>query len=277
VKTRWDELAAPFDALAAELRVDADRELLARIVQRCGWGARGVDEPRLPSGVRHGVPWGLSVARTEGEPPELRVFLEAQCAPPTADGYWTAAERVLDGVADLARVRALGRGQRMWHAIGFARGRPPVFHAYVCVPETPQLAWDAVDADELRDELGPRARVTIVSRDLHAGGRTKLYAIVPDALVGELPWVRDDDGTAEFARVMLGEPRRIGWLVAYQPATRVAALHFGALMHGDPRLRDRLDAYAPGFPRGPLHFVSFQRAASGAPRVTVYYLPEAAP
>jgi len=307
VRTRWDELAAPFDQLAGAFGVGAgDRALLAKLALRGGWGARPVTAPRLPSGVRHGVPWGLSVAMTspaaEGVA-DVRVFFEAQADPPSADATWAAADALLDGHADLAPVRALGRGQRMWHAIGFARDRAPAFHAYVCVPDRPELAWGALDRGgyagaRLRDQLGARAKVTIVSVDLASGpaARTKLYALVPDARPDELPYLAHDAGAHAFAHTMLGGDARIGWLVCYGFTPGAAeptsiALHFGAAVHGGAGFAARLAAYAralelPAYARahaalaelGPVrhHFVSYQRVGD-APRVTVYFLPEAAP
>ena len=299
MRTRWDELAAPYDRLAAALGVGGgdDRALLARLVARCGWGARATSEPLLPSGVRHGVPWGLSVAMSPGAPPELRVFLEAQCAPPSADGYWAAAGRVLDGEVDAARVQALGRGERLWHAVGFAAGRAPRFHAYVCVPQQPARAWAALAgaghaSERLREALGPRARVTIVSVDVAPGptARTKLYAILPDARADEVFGVTAD-GVA-FARAVT-DRARLGWLVAYGFTAGAAdptsvALHFGAAVHGDAGYADRLAALAHGlaldaYPRAVAalgsarhHFASWQQTAGGAPRLTVYWVPEVA-
>ncbi len=290
MRTRWDELAAPFDRLAVELGV-GDRALLAAIVARSGWGTRAVTAPLLPSGVRHGVPWGLSIAMMRDAPSELRVFLEAQADPPGRDAYWAAAEALLDGIADTTRARALGRGDRMWHAVAFARDRAPEFHAYVCVPDRPELAWRALaraghDGDKLRRELGPRARVTIVSTDVGARAhpRTKLYAITD-----EPPHV--DAGAAAFMRAMMGSARdtRIGWLACYGFTPGAAdptsiALHFGAAVHGDAGLADRLAAYtralelpdhARALGAARHHFVSYQ-LANGAPRVTVYLLPEVA-
>ena len=317
-RTRWDELAAPYDRLAAALGTGEHRAVLERLVVRCGWGARSTREPLLPSGVRHGVPWGLSVAMSPGAPPELRVFLEAQCEPASAAGYWAAGERVLDGLADGARVTALGRGERLWHAVGFAAGRAPWFHAYVCVPTDPALAWAALArgghaGERLRQALGPRARVTIVSADVEAGpaARTKLYAILPDARADEVPGMvggpgltpagsgaggrrGSTGGGAAFATAMTGrEDARLGWLVAYGFTAGAAdptsvALHYGAAVHGDAGYADRLAAYAralelDAYPRAAAalgsprhHFASWQRTATGAPRLTVYFLPEVA-
>ncbi len=300
-RTRWDELAEPYDRLVAALGVGGGdaRAMLEELVARCGWGARATSAPLLPSGVRHGVPWGLSVAMSPGAPPELRVFLEAQCDSACAEGYWAAADHVLDGLAERSRVTALGRGERLWHAIAFAAGRAPRLQAYVCVPRDPALAWAALArgghaGDRLQQALGPTARVTIVAVDVEAGptARTKLYAILPDARADEVPCI--SRGGVAFAAAVTGrDDARLGWLAAYGFTAGAAeptsvALHFGAAAHGDAGYADRLAAYAralelEAYPRAVAalgsprhHFASWQRTATGAPRLTVYFVPEVA-
>ena len=61
MRTRLDELLDRFAALAGALAIDPalPRPIVREVAQRCGWGARTIAQPLLPSGIRHGAPWGL--------------------------------------------------------------------------------------------------------------------------------------------------------------------------------------------------------------------------
>ena len=283
--TRGDELADAFGRLATRLEVD-DREVLAQVVARAGWGARPITAPLLPSGVRHGVPWGLSIAMTP-EATELRVWLEAQADPPSPAAYLAAGAALLAGRFDRCpALAAIATPERWWHQLGFARGRAVRFHAYACVPDHPEVAWEALarrghEIEALRNALPARAFVTMISVDLD-GPRMKLYVLVPDARVADLPLVGDD--ARAFARV-LHDDTPIGWLVCYGfvPGDRApssVALHFGAAVHGDRELptrlaaeleRRRLPAYAQ---LGPLHFVAYTQGER--PKLAIYFTPQVA-
>jgi hypothetical protein len=288
MRTRWHELAAPFERLAELLEVD-DRDLLARVVARCGWGDRTITAPLLPSGVRHGVPWGLSLAMTP-EASELRVWLEPQADPPSEAAYRAAGEALFPEHVD--RLRALGTPQRWWHQLGFTRGRAVTTRVYACVPDRPELAWAALaarghDGDTLRRALPARAFATMISTDLDVRARMKLYVLVPDARVDELPLVADD--ARAFARILNGDAP-IGWLVCYgfvpgDAAPSSVALHYGAAVHGDRELPHRLAtelarreladyARVTAVHDAPIHFVAYTQGTR--PKITVYWVPEVA-
>lgn len=268
VVTRWDELAAAFDRLAGAFAID-DRDELAAAVARSGWGNRSIAAPLLPSGVRHGVPWSLSVAL--GERTHVRVWLEAQADPPSPAAYLAAARAMLGGSPWIAEP------QRLWHQLVFAPGRAPVVQTYACVPDRPELAWAALGTlgHALRAALPARARVTMLASD---PARVKLYVLVPEARIADLPGL--DDEARAFAQLVHPSDAPIGWLVAYTlvPAPKVA-LHFAAHVHGDRELPGRLAATlsvayvqarsALGDP--PLHFV-----AHAPGKVNVYFVPEVA-
>lgn len=266
-ETRWDELARAFDPHARAHGVAGeDRALLAAIVARTGWGPRAVTVPFAPCGVRHGIPWGVSVSRWAtpdggARDASVRVFLAAEMP---------VARTLFDPFGDPAGAASvLPDAERVWHAVGFARGRPPAFHVYACVPERPEAAWRAIaarghDADALRARLPARARITIVSADRGAPDRLKLYVLVPDARIAELPLV-SEAGRA-FAREVHPSDAPIGWLVCYafRPGDAVpssVAVHFAARVHGHGELRA-------------LHFVAHTDEPDGE-RVTRYEYPEA--
>lgn len=300
--TRADELLASADRLAHACGVAIDRELVHALAIRCGWGARPVSAPLLPSGVSHGVPWGLSLA-IEPAALELRLFVEAQHDPPSPAGYLAAAAEVTAFArargADDSRLDAMlaARPHRVWHAVALTP--VPRWHAYLCVPDraaaTEALARAGVPA---LPPVRPADRITMVSLDLTTAPRVKAYVLLPDASLAELAALHDraaaaHPGDAErFATAMLGDPaRRIWWLAALAstgdgPAT--CALHFGVPRHVDePTATARIGALleALALPVAPWaracaalgghHFVTLQRRA-GAPRVTIYFVPEVA-
>jgi hypothetical protein len=296
---------------------------------RCGWASRQTITPLLPSGVSHGVPWGLSIVVGEGAP-ELRVFLEAQSDPPSAATYARAARDVTEFAAaragaTLERLHVIepwlvspdGSPLRTWHGVAFAPSKAPAFRVYRCLAGAARcdaafcalarLGFEAALA-RVRDSLRAEDRVTIVSLDLLRGAdaRAKLYVLMPNASADELGllYERAEDARRGdallFARAMLGGVERpIWWLVcfAFTAASRdrptSAALHFGVPRHvpDDAIAHTRLlalftklgldgaayercrAALGPG--HGLHHFVSFQRLR-GRPRVTVYFMPEAA-
>jgi hypothetical protein len=116
----------------------------------------------------------------------------------------------------------------------------------------------------------------MIGIDLHASPRVKLYVLRPDFLLDHA-----------FARAMPGGDRPMGWLSChFLEATKPReAWHYSALRHApdDDDLKRRLVRFleseridpAP-YVRLPLrhHFVTYQRI-DGAPRVTVYLLPDA--
>ncbi|MEO8554149.1 MAG: hypothetical protein ABI678_29440 [Kofleriaceae bacterium] len=269
MRTRGDELATAFARLATAFELDG-RESLAAILARSGWGERPVAAPLLPSGVRHGVPWSLSISTTPGAV-QARVWLEAQADPASQAAYLAAAEAML-GASPL-----IAAPQRLWHQLRFARGRAVEVETYACVPDRPELAWTAAGALglELRAGLPSRARVTMVAGTRE---RMKLYVLVPASRPGELPFVEAD--ARAFAQVVHPTDTPIGWLVAYVLAPDrppAAALHFAAHVHGDPELEARLADHAAfvraraalGAPA--LHFVAHARD-----KLNFYFLPEVA-
>lgn len=273
VRTRWDELATAFDRLAASFEL-AGHDALANVVARSGWATRPIDAPLLPSGVRHGVPWSLSISCTP-EGVSVRVWLEAQAEPASEAGYLAAA------VAMLGPSPLIATPQRLWHQLRFARGREPEVETYACVPAQPELAWQALGdrGEVLRAALPEHARVTMLAGTRQ---RAKVYVLVPVARAAELPFV--DAGARDFARLVHPSDTPIGWLVAYALTADeppAAALHFAARVHGDPQLAARLESLAdhgPAIARArvaldhpPLHFVAYARD-----KLNVYFVPEVA-
>lgn len=308
--TRADELVSAVERLAGAIGIEpgAAAELARAAAMRGGWGPRAVTAPRLPSGLSHGVPWGVSLAIGE---PELRVFLEAQADPADRASYLRAAaaltELAVETGARAERLTAISgevEPLRIWHAVRCRTGATPRWHAYVCIDRArPGDAARALRAAGVEVELalGPRDRISIVSLDLAPAPRVKAYVLMPDASLDEVAALAERAAEAapgdahRFGRAMLGDPaRRIWWLVAlgFSPgdrAPRTAALHFGVPRHLDEatcaaRVREllaALDLPAAAWERaratlGGHHFVTFQRTG-GAPRVTAYFLPEAAP
>ena len=111
--TRADELASAVEQLAGACGESIDRVLVYELADRCGWGARPTTAPLLPSGISHGVPWGLSLAIERGGI-ELRLFVEAQADPPSQHSYWDAAANVTELAAEHGA--DLGRLERMLEA-----------------------------------------------------------------------------------------------------------------------------------------------------------------
>ena len=265
--TRWDELAAAFDRLASAFEI-AGHDELAAIVARSGWADRPITAPLLPSGVRHGVPWSLSVSF--GAVTSVRVWLEAQADPPSAGAYLAAAHAMLGDSPWIATP------QRLWHQLVFTRGRAPSVQTYACIPDRPELAWTALGAraDHVRAALPARARVTMLAHDRE---RVKLYVLVPDAQIAKLPGLAAE--TRAFAQLVHPSDAPIGWLLAYTlaPAPSVA-LHFAAHVHGDRELPARLASHVPAFTRArtalgdpELHFV-----AHAPGKTNIYFIPEVA-
>ena len=294
MKTRWDELAAQLRPLADAFAL-GDLALARDLADRAGWGQRPVDAPLLPSGLRHGVPWGVSLAMSTSTT-ALRVFLEAQADPPSPAAYLAAARTLIPAAAvDPTSVIDVDAA-RLWHAVAFHRDAPPAFHAYACVPDRPALGWAWLarrghDVDAVRAALPPTARVTIVSADLSApAGRDKLYVLLPATRIADLPFV--DDAGRRFAHAMHPGDAPIGWLLslafrAGHPAPSAVALHFAAAVHGTADLPARLAAhlaaakitqldraFGPHLP--PLHFIAQTSDRLHGARVTVYLQPEVA-
>ncbi len=299
---RADELVAACDRLAGACALPIDLTFVRELAKRCGWGTRSTTAPLLPSGVSHGVPWGLSIA-LEPSTVELRLFLEAQHDPASPETYRQAASDVSAFAAargaQLDRLHRLIDGApascRLWHAVTLAPG-PPRWHAYLCVPPDRDVARAALHRvgagmPRLRD----RDRISIVSLDLAAAMRVKAYVLMPDASLSDLAAIHDDASGAvagdaqRFGIAMLGDDRPIWWLAAAGfagPSSSSCALHLGVPRHLDEamattRLRHFLrELSLPEQPweraraaLGAHHFITFQRRA-GAPRVTAYFLPE---
>ncbi|HEY0253180.1 MAG TPA: hypothetical protein VGC41_16715 [Kofleriaceae bacterium] len=240
--TRGDELLAAFDELS-ELCGAGDRAILVDALARSGWADRPITAPLLPSGVRHGVPWALSISMT-GDELDLRVWLEAQCDPPSPAGYLAAAKRMLPTFEIDA--------ERWWHQLSFGAGTR--VHAYACIPDRPHLA-----------PKPERGFVTMVSRD-HDGTRQKIYTLVPGSRAAEL-------GDPRLASVVHPSDAPIGWLVSDGDER---TLHFAAHVHGDRQLPDRLaEALGPRYARiaqgRRIHFVAWSPT-----KTNVYFLPEVA-
>ncbi|MEO8700594.1 MAG: hypothetical protein ABI867_11150 [Kofleriaceae bacterium] len=260
--TRGDELAIAFAALGAPT---GEQAIVRGLASACGWGDRGALPPTT---ISHGVPWGLSLVPGSLE---RRVFVEGDG--PAVTRFAADHGAVLDRLVTLPALP-------LWHAVRFD-DRGPRWHVYLRIPPAGDavavLARLGVTAPALR----PRDRITLVSLDLTREPRIKAYVLMPDAAIAELP--ADTQG---FARAMLGDDRRIWWLVAHglgaQPTT---ALHFGVARHVDEAtVRARiaallatleLDATAWQRVTEDHHFVSFQHVA-GRPRVTTYFIPRVA-
>ncbi len=288
--TRADELVASSDRFADACALSIDRSLVHELAIACGWGARSIAAPLLPSSVSHGVPWGLSIA-IERSALELRLFLE-----PQDHGRFMALAG--EHGAELERLTAIldpCPGFRVWYAVALAPALR--WHAYVCIPpDRPDAARTALRRAGVHalPALRDRDRISMVSLDLTAAMRVKAYVFAPDASLDELAALHDTAlgairGDAEqFGRAMLGDPApRIWWLAAlgYTEATTSCALHLGIPRHLDEatattRIRDllahhELPTAAWERIQAPHHFVTFQRRA-GAPRVTTYFLPQVA-
>ncbi len=281
--TRADELASAVEQLAGACGEPIDRALVYELADRCGWGARPTTAPLLPSGISHGVPWGLSLAIERGGI-ELRLFVEAQADPPSQRSYWDAAANVTELAAehgaDLGRLERMLEGMqplRLWHAVALTPR--PRWHAYLCTPDNETARGALARAGVAPPVLRPQDRITMTSLDLTEAKRVKAYVLMPDASLDDLA-VHSPDAR-RFGEAMLGEERPIWWLAAIS-STRTA-LHFGVPRHLDEptatqRIRELLRSFklpteAWERARGPHHFVSFQRR-DNAPRVTLYFLPE---
>lgn len=310
--TRADEMIAPFVRLrdALGLSLDADEITLRALAHVCGWGARATTSPLLPSGIRHGAPWGLSMVLGAGAP-ELRMLVEAQAEPASAASYWRAVGHVnawiagqrgatIDRLASIAErfvpsERARFRG---WHAVAFRPHHEPRYRIYLCAENDESRIEAALTTLERYDGLAAVPRragdeLTILSLDLHAAGRTKLYRLRPSAMAED---VVDESLKADartFATILLGAPEiPIGWLTCFSlraDQSPQCALHLSLERHvaaADTALRltTLLRAFAidPAPYHAALsalqprhHFVSLQRS-EGAPRVTIYFLPDVA-
>lgn len=286
---RVDELLEAFERTNDVVRAGDRTGVLRPLALACGWGTRAIDAPLLPSGVRHGIPFGISFVLGKGAP-ELRVFLEPQADPPSPSSYWAASERVLDFIAeqpgaDLSRLARVQRERfaRAWFTVAFRPDAPPAHRIYLCLDgdadARARTVADALGRLGVADvERGPRDIPTIVSLDLHAAPRTKLYVLSPELSLDH-----------PFARAMPGGDQPMGWLACHflGDAPRVG-WHYGAARHApdDDALATRLRRFlvATGIDDAPYaharerlrfrhHFVSYQEV-DGEPRVTVYLLPE---
>ncbi len=254
--------------------------------------------------------------------PELRLLVEAQADPPSAAAYWQAGRAVSRFVgalpgAQLERLSAVeelfvpteGARFRSWHAVAFRPGVPPRARVYLCanpdgsddLERSEARLQRALDRLGLHDALAaidrrPGDLLTILSLDLDAAGRTKIYRLRPACRAVEaVPRAAADDANL-LARCMLGdEAAQLGWLTCWSFVDRGAgaapstALHLSIYRHlGEREVVARVEALCAALridatayrqvvatlaPRH--HFVSLQRQ-DGAPRVTVYLLPEAA-
>ena len=90
---RFEELAAIFELVAEIAGVADEHASLRPLTDACGWGRRDTNAPLLPSGVRHGVPYGISFVLGAGAP-EVRVFVEPQAEPASLAAYREASARV---------------------------------------------------------------------------------------------------------------------------------------------------------------------------------------
>lgn len=304
MRTRLAELLDRFDALAGALAIDATpaRPIVHEVARRCGWGARTTAEPLLPSGIRHGVPWGLSMVLGAGAP-EVRLFVEAQHDPPSAAAYWAAGRALTAWIATQPGAETRGfeaiaerfvpdeRSRfRVWHAVAFRPDEAPRFRVYLCA--------NGAERDLASIETRPGDLVTILSLDLHANGRTKLYRVRESTARDAVPTEVAPDAE-RLARALLGDTeRRLGWLTCFafrEGTPPQVALHLSCERHVDERVvgaritqlateleldpapyHEAIAALAPRH-----HFVSLQRVVSrqrpeGQPRLTIYFLPEVA-
>lgn len=275
---RFEELAATFSRVAAIAGAEADPAVLRALADACGWGRRLTTEPLLPSGVSHGVPYGISFVVGAGAP-EVRVFVEPQA------GH----ERVADFIAtqpgaDIGGLVATREGfARVWYAVAFRPSAPPAYRAYLCLsrndrerPVAPTLERLGVNDTVTR---GPKDFPTMIGLDLHASPRVKLYVLRPDFVLDHA-----------FTRALPGGDQPLGWLSCHflESTPPRVAWHYSALRHAPDddglgrRLarfleRERIDASIYERMRREVpfrhHFVTYQRH-DGAPRVTVYLLPE---
>jgi hypothetical protein len=275
---RHEELAATFARVAAIAGV-ADQDAVPRaLTGACGWGRRDVNAPLLPSGVSHGVPYGISFVVGAGAP-EVRLFVEPQ-GDPRAISDFIAAQPGAD-VTHLAEVRE--PFARVWYAVAFRPGSAPAYRAYLCLGNRDREGVVAQTFARLgvRDVVtrGPKDFPTMIGLDLHEAPRVKLYVLRPDFVLDHA-----------FARALPGGDAPMGWLSCHfleRTPARVA-WHYSALRHApddedlarrlvrfleteriDPSLYERMRREVP-FRH---HFVTYQRI-DGAPRVTVYLLPD---
>jgi hypothetical protein len=289
---RYEELASTFERVAAICGVSDERCVLRPLTDACGWGRRAVSSPLLPSGVRHGVPYGISFVLGAGAP-EVRVFVEPQAEPASLAAYREASARVADFIgrepgADVARLADVrDRFARIWYAVAFRPDAVPEYRAYLCLggsdrdrdrAEVVARTLARLDATDSVSR-GAKDFPTMIGIDLHPAPRLKLYVLRPDFVLDH-----------PFARAMPGGDGPLGWLSChFLESTRPrVAWHYSALRHApddedlarrltellaregiDPALYARLRREVP-FRH---HFVTYQRI-DDAPRVTVYLLPE---
>lgn len=285
---RYAELVATFERVADVAGVGDRRDVLRELTNACGWGRRAVDAPLLPSGVRHGVPYGISFVVGAGAP-EVRLFVEPQAEPASLPSYREASARVADFVArqaggDVGALRAVREPfARVWYAVSFRPDAAPVYRAYLCLGDRDREGVVARTFDRLgvKDTVkrAPCDFPTMIGIDLHADPRVKLYVLRPGFVLDHA-----------FARALPGGDAPMGWLSCHflerEPAR--VAWHYSALRHApdDADLAARLvrfcasernDAALYERVRGAApfrhHFVTYQQI-DGAPRVTVYLLPE---
>lgn len=285
---RHEELAETFARIAGAAGIRDDHGVLRPLTDACGWGRRDTGAPLLPSGVRHGVPHGISFVLGAGAP-EVRVFVEPQAEPASLATYREASARVADFIAgqpgaDVTRLAAAREPfARIWYAVAFRPAEPPAYRAYLCLGDREREATASATLSRLGvTDSVPRGEndfPTMIGIDLHASPRVKLYVLRTDFVLDHA-----------FARAMPGGERAMGWLSCHflESAAPRVAWHYSALRHApddDDLARrlarfladERIDASTYERLRRVVpfrhHFVTHQRQ-DGAPRVTVYLLPE---
>lgn len=270
---RFEELAAAFTRVAGRRE-----EILRPLADACGWGRRSTSEPLLPSAVSHGVPYGISFVLGAGAP-EVRVFVEPQAGHARVADFIAAQPG-----ADISRLVDVREPfPRVWYAVAFRPSAPPAYRAYLCLDRNEREPVVARTFARLgiTDAVarGPKDFPTMIGLDLHASPRVKLYILRPDFVLDHA-----------FARALPGGDQPMGWLSCHflESARPRVAWHYSALRHApdDDELARRLVGFLEGegidasiYERMrremPFrhHFVTYQRI-DGAPRVTVYLLPE---
>ena len=270
---RFEELAATFTRIAGKRE-----DVLRPLADACGWGRRLTSEPLLPSGVSHGVPYGISFVIGAGAP-EVRLFVEPQAGHEHVADF-IATQPAAD-IAPLVDVRA--PVPRVWYAVAVRPSAPPAYRAYLCLgrDDRERVVAQTFARLGVNDGVprGPKDFPTMIGLDLHASPRVKLYVLRPDFVLDHA-----------FARALPGGDQPMGWLSCHflEATPARVAWHYSALRHApddddlarrlvgfleseriDPSIYERMRREVP-FRH---HFVTYQRI-DGSPRVTVYLLPE---
>jgi hypothetical protein len=187
---------AAFEALGWTYGLHVESQL-KKVLWDCAWRTRTAQDPRLPSGLSHGWPWGLSLAFGQGEP-QLRLLVEPQAAVDSAQAYAAVAMRLVGAgqitpprelalLAQVDRDAAPFRGwlSYPWHARGSAETK-----VYLCPTSVTGLsAAGFIDevapgfADrhaEVRDGMRPQDRLTVVAAPVwRFGDKVQLYVHQP--------------------------------------------------------------------------------------------------